>query len=245
MSLIIDDFLFFLKNTNVSVRCLTLKDRVKVISELYYNLIKATLVIIIISTVIVLFTKSEAFIETTKVVRINNKILYAFLILVVGPIYEEFSYRYFLTKFEKKKFIISSSLILSYYLFVLIKSRLFYIDGVNYLFHYYGYLFIFGMMFYLLLNLVINNNFLLKIRNIWEKHFNIIFYTVSFLFVCNYLIESMFSYLTIEIRCFMLVPLFLYSLMVGYIRIKLNFTYVVIFNILFHLPGVIIKLVFS
>jgi len=160
----------------------------------------------------------------------------------VGPIYEELSYRYFLTKFEKRKFIISSSLLLSYFLFILIKSGLFYFEGVSYLCHYYGYLFAFGVIFYISLNLIIRNNILLTIRNIWDKYFYIIFYIVSFLFVINHLIESMYSSLIIEVRYMMLIPLLIYSLMVGFVRIKLNFTCAILFHILFNLPSVIIKL---
>jgi len=241
-NLILNDFIFFLRNINISARYITIKDKVRVITELYINLLKISFIFIILSTIVVVINKSEVFIDTDKLVRVSSKTLYAFLVLIVGPIYEELSYRYFLTKFEKRKFIISSSLLLSYFLFILIKSGLFYFEGVSYLCHYYGYLFAFGVIFYISLNLIIRNNILLTIRNIWDKYFYIIFYIVSFLFVINHLIESMYSSLIIEVRYMMLIPLLIYSLMVGFVRIKLNFTCAILFHILFNLPSVIIKL---
>jgi len=224
---------------------LTVKHKILILGKIYFYLIlfsiAASLILVLLSQIFdtgdTLMPKKDA------AFMINNKYAYAFLLLVIVPVYEEIAFRNLLIQFNKVKFFISTSLILSFIIINTAKGSFLLIENSINVFTYYLLLFITGAVFFVILNVVINDRVKNRIRGIWDKNFLLVFYLVTMLFWGLHLWENNLG----EINFLLLIQSFIllaFSFIVGYIRIKLNILFAIILHVLFNLPSVLVRLIY-
>lgn len=232
------NLLLFLKDNERIEEELNFKDKVTLLIKLYGYLILFSLVYNIILSVVInvfnLFSDNVASSNSTSL----NLGLYIVIILLIAPIHEELMFRLFLIKFEAKKFLISSSLLLSYITYWAIKEILPVIEIFNNQIVYYGYLLIFYIIFHFILYLIIKQKQIAFLKYIWNKNFVVFFYLTSILFTLLHLKHNLSDF-SLIVQYLRLIPIFLFSLCLGYLRINLGFMYALVFHILFNIPSII------
>lgn len=224
---------------------LSLKHKILILGKMYFYIllffIAASLILVLISQFVevghMLMPKKDA------AFMINNKYAYGLLLLVFVPVYEEIAFRYLLVQFNKERFFISVSLVLSFIIMNTAKGRFLLIENNINIFTYYILLFLTGAVFYSILNVVVNARISSRIREMWDKYFLIVFYLVTILFWGMHLwVHNIDGINALHlIQSFILL---VFSFIVGYARIKLNILFAVILHMLFNLPSVLVKLVY-
>lgn len=163
----------------------------------------------------------------------NDYRLYYFLfLLILTPLLEEFSFRLFLVKFNKKYFRISVSLITGLLIYFSFSKLLW--QPNSYLFSalsYYAYILFFSIVTYSLTYFIQDN--LSGLENLWNKKFNLIFYVTAFLFAIMHFNNLAFNKNDFWFLPFSFLPFFVYGLSFGYIRIKLGIIYSIILHVIF------------
>lgn len=149
-------------------------------------------------------------------------------IIIIGPVYEEISFRLGLN-FKKQSFIISSLLII---FFVSGGSFIFSSINVSYIINLGVRFGILGLLF-ILANKYIIQEHLDYLKN---HYANFVIYLFAFIFACLHL-TNYFPFEWIQIPFYVLIIsiLFFLAMIFSYIRIKYGLSYAVIFHMLWNL----------
>lgn len=234
---ILNNLILFLKNKERIEIELSLKDKIMLMLKLCGYLILFSLLFNIILSVVI-----DAFNLVSEPIAPNSTSIslsfYIIIVLLIAPIHEELMFRLFLIRFEVRKFLISSSLLLSYITYWAINKTLPIPNNLNNQIVYYGYLLVFYIIFHLILYLFINQKQISFLEYVWNKYFLVVFYSVSILFTLLHLKHNMSDF-SLIVQYLRLVPVFLFSLCLGYLRINLGLMYSLGFHILFNIPSII------
>lgn len=231
---ILNKFVLFLRDLELFDESLTFGNKVIIVVKLYLYLILFSCLI----NFLTVFIENDSVLLSEIVQNSDKNIFFVFLLYVVVPIYEELMFRLFLTRFDKRKFIISISLLFSYALY-----WFFYGLGINLNIYkdpimHYVYLILFAMFLFVIISYVIAKVDIKRLSSIWNKYFIWVFYLVSITFTLLHYKNS--GGLVADF--FYLLPLFLFSLMLGFIRINLGIMYSIFFHLLFNLPNTLVRL---
>ncbi|QSS96316.1 CPBP family intramembrane metalloprotease [Psychroflexus sp. ALD_RP9] len=177
---------------------------------------------------------------------LNNNELYLALIslLFISPFIEEFTFRLWLGKFNIKSFRISCSL-LSSLISVKLFNSLFDLEvmGVT-IYNTYLLLSIFFIFYFTIYQYLFNKKKMNSIENFWNKYFNVIFYIIALVFTLLHFnsFNLMFPNNSF-LYYFYLIPIYTFSLALGFIRLNYGLKYCILFHVLFNLPGVITRII--
>ena len=232
-----DNLILFLKNGELIKESLSTGDKIIIVIKLYLYLILFSFLINLITIPL-----DYNLVPTNGVNRVVDVRLYlVFALYFIIPVYEEITFRLFLTKFEKRKFIISLSLLVSYVVYWLISNYLPYLHDGNKQLIQYAYLVLFalfnGGIFFLLTKKVSFK----MISRVWNNNFLIIFYSVSFLFTMLHFKTELITTSGILGEIIYLTPLLIFSFILGFLRTNFGITYAILFHLFFNLPSTLIR----
>ena len=163
--------------------------------------------------------------------------LLALVILISTPIFEEITYRLFLKKFNLIHFLISISLLIGSFIYLVLKNNLWY-PQIPYAFGFMPlvYLIMFCIPILFLSHFIVNKIGVHKLEAKWNSNFSILFYAISIVFSIYHLPSldlSLSHYLFLPI---LLLPFFIYAIILGFIRIRLGIIYAIILHYIFLIP---------
>lgn len=241
----IRDFFLFLKNPN------HIDDFNNPVLYKVIKLFKIYLIALLLLLVVNLlnrFLESLEFYSSPEhiiedVAQSTNKLfsrVYLIIILLIYPVFEEFSFRLFLTKYNRKYSALSLSLIIGYIIYSLAHKYLWYFEH-SFINNIIRYLYVICLsipfiFIYLILSKRVEKN--VKIKTLWDANFPVIFYCIAFLFAVLHIpflnLDSN-NYLFLPI---ILLPYFVYGVILGYVRIKLGILYSIILHIVLNVPSI-------
>jgi membrane protease YdiL (CAAX protease family) len=174
--------------------------------------------------------------------QISNKLVYIFIIALLIPIFEEITYRLFLTRYQKKITIISISLIIGVGLFdiseefgLLFFPKNLLLSDLTMVF----YVLCFGFPFYLLLKYFVTKK--IDFNDYWGKYFPYIFYLSTLLFAFNHVQSLNINASNFIFVPFAILPFFILGLFYAYVRVKYGLLWSIIMHILNNMPTIILS----
>jgi hypothetical protein len=234
----IKDFVSFLKKPD-NVTC-NLKS-----SVIYLSIFKIYIFLLIITLLIGLLNKiifQDAIVndivadyssdELQK--YISNPWLLFFILLLIFPAIEEFSYRLFLTGYNRYFLSISLSLIVGDFVSLLFDIQFLYTEHlhINYLIVLFFHV-VLSIPFFVFFFFLTKKN---VIELFWNKYFPYIFYIASFLFAIVHLQVLSFSHVNIFLIILSISPFFVFGLGLGFIRIRYGFKYSILVHVAVNTP---------
>lgn len=173
--------------------------------------------------------------------QIGNPGLFIFIIGIISPIFEEITFRLFLTKFRKNIAIISISMIWGVLLLEVMEEfqLLFYFKDLLFFdLTMIFYVLCFGSPIYLLLKYVVNERF---INSLWEKYYPYIFYSSSILFAFWHIQALNINASNIVFLPFAILPYFILGLFYAYVRVRYGLIWSIIMHILNNMPTIFLS----
>lgn len=196
--------------------------------------------------VLMKFNIINEFSQKINLPEVSNKErvrFYLYIIPFMIPLLEELSFRLLLTTYNKKFIIYSFALILSFYTYHFLNSY-FYVPLNKYVYCFSPYLYIFSIsllyyaIFYFgfkLIRFPINNK-------VWHNKFHLIFYFSSILFALHHIPTLNLSTNQYFFLPLILLPFFIYAIVLGFIRVKFGLKYSIILHSLYLVPRVLSEL---
>ncbi len=242
---VLNYFLAFLTKNERIEEGMSLRDKIIFTLKLYFYLIFLSYFFTLIITGLAnLFNLYEISAKSESTSSFPSKIIYLVVLLIIVPIHEELMFRLFLTRFEKRKFFVSISLIFSSVLYWSIYKILIFPYWIDKQLMHYIYLFFFYALFHLLFYLLSSNLRNIKFfEGIWNKKYLLIFYLVSIIFTLLHFKNTAPGNFAMIIRVLYLIPMFLFSLSLGFIRENFGIIYAILFHMLFNLPSTLIAVI--
>jgi len=232
-----DKLTLFLRKGELIKESLSTGDKIIIVIKLY-------LYLILFSFLINLITIPLDYnpLPTNGVNQVKDVGLFlVFALYFIIPVYEEITFRLFLTKFEKRKFIISLSLLLSYLIYWLISNHLPYLHYNNKQLIQYAYLVLLALLNVGIFFFLTKKVPLKKISRVWNNNFLVIFYSVSFLFTMLHFRTELIPTSGILGEIIYLTPLLIFSFILGFLRANFGITYAILFHLFFNLPSTLIR----
>jgi hypothetical protein len=238
-----DFFSFIKKPTFDSFEDLSLGKKILVLIKIYF----LTIVLLIITDRIIrvlielgIFGKYAQIIHTPDSSDKELTRLYLFVLFLIIPVLEEFSFRLLLIKYNKKFIIYSTSLIIGFYIYQFSSSYLFFpANKILLCFTPYLYIILFSAIIIKIILFISNKVTIINPEAVWNNKFHLIFYLVAILFSLHHIsglnINSS-HYLFLPI---ILLPFFIYAVILGYIRIRLGLFYSIMLHLLLILPKIV------
>ena len=233
----ITDIFIFLKRPNLELRHDDRpKDKIKIFLKilliLFLIVVVINGVILIFSTIISLWGHSNIVKPSTLKVYNNNNftLLSLFVLVILGPLVEEFSFRFALTRFNINKIKISLSLIISCFISCVLYFYIFQKYVTNfplYVLYFYVPIFVISVLLFFAIGMFNKQFIVVGVK--WNKYFPAIFYISAILFaICHIFSISDLRILSVVVA----------GAMFGYTRIRLGFGYSIFLHMLwnsFHL----------
>lgn len=168
---------------------------------------------------------------------LNKDIIKPYLIfgLFCPPILEEFAFRLLLTKFNKKLITISLSLIIGLVFYRLFNKHLWHsqspiiINIVSYL-----YPVIFALPIYLILYLI-----KFDLKKLWNINFTFVFYLFTIMFALFHILTLNITNVHYYFLPIIILPFLLFSISLGYARIRFGILYSIVLHFIFNAPVII------
>jgi hypothetical protein len=174
-----------------------------------------------------------------------EKYLILLAILFFSPLYEELAFRLWLGKLNFKYFKISFSLLCG---LISVKSIRLLIDFniFNFpTFDTYFLLIIFFGLYYTLYSFIFNEKIKNELMYFWKFFFKSIYFINAIIFTfLHYNSFSGILYFNSFFQYTYLIPVFILSLTLGFLRINFGFKYCLFFHFLFNLPAIILNFIF-
>jgi membrane protease YdiL (CAAX protease family) len=231
-----DKLMLFLKNGELIDESLSTGNKIIVAIKLYLYLVLFSFLINLIT-----LTLDYKPLPETDIKQVGNVSAYlVFAMYFIVPIYEEMTFRLFLTKFKKSTFIISLSLLVSYAVYWLTSNHLPLPDSNNQLMR-YAYLVLLALFVGIIFFLLFKKVSLKEISRIWNDNYLIIFYFVSLLFSMLHFRTELIITSGIIGELIYLIPIFIFSLILGFLRVNFGIAYAIFFHLLFNLPSTLIR----
>jgi len=170
--------------------------------------------------------------------QIGNPGLFILIIGIISPIFEEITFRLFLTNFRKNISIISISMIWGVLLLEVMEEfqLLFYFkDLLFYDLTMIFYVLCFGIPVFLLLKYFVPEY---QLNRFWQKHFPFIFYSSSLLFAVWHVQSLNVNASNFFLVPFAILPYFILGLCYAYIRVRYGILWAIIIHILNNLPTI-------
>lgn len=174
-------------------------------------------------------------------IQIGNTGLYMLIIAIITPIFEEITFRLFLTKYKENISIISISMIFGLGLSEIMKEfRLLYFfkDLVFYDLTMIFYVLCFGSPIYLLLKYIVNEK---HINSLWVKYYPYIFYSSSILFALWHIQALNINASNFVFLPFAILPYFILGLFYAYVRVRYGLIWSIIMHILNNIPTIFLS----
>lgn len=165
------------------------------------------------------------------------KRFYLYILPIMIPILEEFSFRLLLTQYNKSYIIFSISLILGFYSYQLLSPYL-WVSSNKYLYSFAPYLYIFiialgySVILFFVSQFARHSNF----QKFWNSKFKYIFYFMSLLFSLHHISSLNLTTDQYYFLPLILFPFFIYAIVLGYVRIKFGLLYSIILHFLYLIP---------
>jgi len=232
----INEVIFFIKTTKKSNKEFTKVEKIFFLFMAYVVLFAFTFLINLIIGL------NHKMIYPTNMFPAYSDII-ILLTLFLVPLHEEIMFRLPLTIFNIRYIIISFSFLLSFMVFTVFSKHLYYNDLFPHLIWDYIYYIIFTFIFIIILFKL--KRFLSIISGFWGKHFILIFYMYSILFMLVHFDYTIFFEYGMLIEILRLLPKFMIGFFLGFIRINFGFIYALIFHIVINTPTTILLLSIS
>jgi len=165
---------------------------------------------------------------------ISNPWVLFFILLLIFPAIEEFSYRLFLTGYNRYFLSISLSLIVGDFVSLLFDIQFLYTEHlhINYLIVLFFHVAL-SIPFFVFFFFLTKKN---AIKQFWNKYFPYIFYIASFLFAIVHLQVLSFSHVNVFLVILSISPFFVSGLGLGFIRIRYGFKYSILVHVIANTP---------
>lgn len=226
---------------------ITFKDKLVIILKVFLITLLGLFIVNVINSLVFELVNVK---KTTHVVEKIAKstkndelrVLYLSLLFIFMPILEEFIFRYPLGNFKRRKVMISVSLLSGLYLNKLFSSYWYSQLAIAYPLMTYINIFFIAIIIYLILKALFRLlRFNLNLEKIWTNKFTLIFYFFAICFMFNHL--GSVSIANRYLIPLTLLPYFIMSMSLGYIRIKLGIFYSIMLHYLFNIPSIIYLIV--
>ncbi|MBP8766273.1 MAG: CPBP family intramembrane metalloprotease [Ferruginibacter sp.] len=232
-----DKLILFLRKGELIKESLSTGDKIIIAIRLYLYLILFSFLINLITLALDYNPLPES--DIKQVGNVSAYLVFALYFIV--PVYEEITFRLFLTKFKKSTFIISLSLLVSYTIYWLTSNNLPFLSDSNSLLMRYAYLVLFASLIGIIFFLLAKKINLKKISRIWNDNYLIIFYSISLLFVMLHFKTELIAISGIIGEVIYLIPILIFSLILGFLRANFGIVYAIFFHLLFNLPSTLIR----
>ncbi len=232
-----EDFLMFLKKPDyLSLNELTISEKLIILFKVFI----LTYIGLLIFSIPTEFLKELGVIDgfdmktniTYESLKLNHsdfKPYFLFMVILILPILEEFSFRLSLMKFQVNFFKISLSLLSGLIIYSFIGNNL-WMPKEYYLWDLTGifYMLLMSLIVYALL--LLNKNKLLKLEKFWNEKPKIIFYIIASFFALLHILNLNIASNQLLYLPILILPFFVFGLTFGYLRIRLG----ILFSILLH-----------
>jgi len=156
---------------------------------------------------------------------------FLFMVILIFPILEEFSFRLSLMKFQVIFLKISLSLISGLIIYSFIGNNL-WIPKEYYLWVLTSIFYILSISLIVYALLLLNKNKLLRLEIFWNEKPKIIFYTIATLFALLHILNLRIATNQLLYLPILILPFFVFGLTFGYLRIRLGILYSILLHVM-------------
>lgn len=164
----------------------------------------------------------------------NKDLVYNYLIIALFfmPIIEELCFRLLLTQYNKQFIMISFSLVVGYFASNILNLQIIKSDNMSFnVIISFVYPLILAIPLYAIIYFI-----KFDFRREWNDHFQYIFYIVTVFFAIAHLPSFDLNFRQYLFMPFIILPLLISGLVLGYIRIRFGIFYSIIFHFLINVP---------
>lgn len=231
-------FISFLKTTELIKEKLSVGKKLIILFKLYLLLLLFSFLINSFS----IFINYKPLPIRDSIEFTTSNVYLIIIFFIITPIHEEFTFRLFLAKYGQSRFIISFSLLISYAFYWLLNLVFTFPVIITKQVTHYIFLVLFALLLFYVFNLLIRLINTDKLHKFWDKNMLFIFYTISLVFTLSHYKGTLLESGGVVAEIIYLMPIFLLSLILGFVRMNFGILYSVIFHLIFNLPNTLFRI---